>query len=163
MFISPVILNPRTFAFNTFDRLYEQGQASRLFHALTGGLFRKGQPVRHEMAVPTAGAEIRDLPLEMITAAPAVKEFDEKFRPLDLSIRNRWIACLLQAHAGEMQPVTVRRHGDGYQVVSGMLQVSVAKALGWNCVPVVVRDCPPHVNCRNSAHPSRPSIVRMYA
>lgn len=41
---------------------------------------------------------------------------------------------------GLLNPVTVRRSGNGYEVVAGMTRVTACKLLGWTIIPAIVRD-----------------------
>lgn len=42
---------------------------------------------------------------------------------------------------GMMQPLLVRRHEDGYQLIAGQRRLEAARRLGLDTVPVVVRQC----------------------
>ena len=49
------------------------------------------------------------------------------------------LADSLRAH-GLLQPVVVRRRGDGYELIAGHRRLEAAKQLGWTSIAAVVRD-----------------------
>jgi hypothetical protein len=67
-------------------------------------------------------------------------DFDRGFRPLRPELRGRWERVAdRMASGGRLEPVSLVRVGALYFVVDGHHRVSVARALGLEVVPAVVR------------------------
>src|SRR5512134_1397958 len=82
---------------------------------------------------PDVGAAAIDLPIDSIVANPNQprKDFDDKsLEDLAASLRQ----------SGLLQPVVVRRLGDGYQLIVGERRWRAAKLAGLDRVPAVVRE-----------------------
>jgi ParB family chromosome partitioning protein len=79
------------------------------------------------------GAAAVELPIDSITPNPRQprKDFDDKaLRDLSASLRQ----------SGVLQPVVVRRLGDGYQLVVGERRWRAAKLAGITRIPAVIRE-----------------------
>jgi ParB family transcriptional regulator, chromosome partitioning protein len=86
-------------------------------------------PERPEAGQQTVGVE--PIPLALLEGSPnnprrKVQQVDD----LAASI----------AEYGLLQPIVVRRQGDGYEVVAGHRRLAAVRSLGWTDVPAVVRD-----------------------
>lgn len=59
------------------------------------------------------------------------REFDEsELSELQASLKS----------SGLLQPITVRRAGDGYELISGERRLRAAARLGWSEIPAIIRD-----------------------
>ena len=79
-----------------------------------------------------AGALLQELPVSVITANPAQprEHFDEEsMGALAESIRE----------VGVLQPVLVREHGDGYELIAGERRWRAARRVGLQTIPAIVR------------------------
>jgi ParB family transcriptional regulator, chromosome partitioning protein len=79
------------------------------------------------------GAATVELPIDSITPNPQQprKDFDDKaLRDLSASLRQ----------SGVLQPIVVRRFGDGYQLVVGERRWRAAKLAGITRIPAVIRE-----------------------
>jgi len=84
-------------------------------------------------ATPEASAGAIEIPLDAIEANPQQprKDFDDKgLQDLAASLRQ----------SGFLQPVVVRRVGDGYQLIVGERRWRAAKLAGLTRIPALVRD-----------------------
>ena len=91
-----------------------------------------GQPSSPQ-APGSAGPSLREIPIDEIAPNPAQPRdvFDhDKLQELADSIRS----------VGILQPVVVRRHGAGYQLVMGERRVRAARLAGLRMIPALVRD-----------------------
>jgi ParB family chromosome partitioning protein len=82
-------------------------------------------------AVPAG--DYQRLPLTNIRPNPYQprREFDEsELSELQASLRS----------SGLLQPITVRRAGDGYELISGERRLRAAARLGWSEIPAIIRD-----------------------
>ncbi len=78
---------------------------------------------------PAMRAEM--LPVAQVTANPdQPRKSFEKIEELAESIREN----------GLLQPITVRPHGDGWQIIAGERRFRAITLLGWEEVPALVRD-----------------------
>lgn len=79
------------------------------------------------------GEELRDVPVAEIRPNPrqARRQFDEE--------KLRELAASIEEH-GLVQPVVVRPHGNGYELVSGERRWRAYQALGREFIPAVVRE-----------------------
>jgi ParB family transcriptional regulator, chromosome partitioning protein len=94
-----------------------------------GALLSASGPSAPEAAPPVA----IDLPIEAITPNPQQprKDFDDKsLRDLSASM----------SQSGVLQPVVVRRLGNGYQLIVGERRWRAAKLAGLTRIPAVVRE-----------------------
>ena len=96
-----------------------------------------GTEVTHEGAgpslAPVPGAEFTELPLESIVPNPRQPRqvFDEDdLAELEHSIRE----------IGVLQPVVVRRAGDGYELIMGERRLRASRSAGLATIPAIVRD-----------------------
>jgi ParB family chromosome partitioning protein len=80
-----------------------------------------------------APSEYQRLPLARIKPNPYQprREFDEtELAELQASLKA----------SGLLQPITVRRMGDGFELISGERRLRAATRLGWTDIPAIVRD-----------------------
>ena len=85
----------------------------------------------------TEGGERQDVSIELISVNPYQPRriFDEeKLMELTKSVREH----------GVIQPVLVRRMGDGYQLVAGERRLRAAKEAGMSVIPALVREMSDH-------------------
>ncbi len=86
-----------------------------------------------EVADPRTGSPVHEIELSRISPNPFQprREFaEEELKNLADSI----------AQSGLMQPILLRRHGDGYQIVSGERRFRAFRSLGRERIPALVRD-----------------------
>lgn len=78
-------------------------------------------------------SDYQRLPLTRISPNPYQprREFDEaELAELQASLKA----------SGLLQPITVRRAGDGFELISGERRLRAATRLGWSDIPAIVRD-----------------------
>lgn len=77
--------------------------------------------------------EVESLPIDEIKRNPYQPrlEFDEDHL--------RELADSIEEH-GVLQPIVVRRKGDGYELVAGERRLRACRLLGWTSVPAIVRE-----------------------
>jgi hypothetical protein len=84
---------------------------------------------------------VREIPLEAIkgtTEPNRAAQFDQDFRPSELT-RRRWQSVWLAFHRGAtLPPISVVQVGDAYAIRDGHHRVSVAKALGAPTIRAIV-------------------------
>lgn len=86
-----------------------------------------------EVADPKTGSPVHEIELARIEPNPYQprREFaEEDLKQLAASI----------AQSGLMQPILLRRHGEGYQIVSGERRFRAFRSLGRERIPALVRD-----------------------
>ncbi len=85
-------------------------------------------------ASPTASAsELQKIQLSRIRPNPFQprREFDpDEMKELEASLRS----------SGLLQPISVRRHGDSFELIAGERRVRAATNLGWTEISALVRD-----------------------
>ncbi|HJQ19772.1 MAG TPA: ParB/RepB/Spo0J family partition protein [Gemmatimonadaceae bacterium] len=82
---------------------------------------------------PPATSELQRLPIARIRPNPYQprREFDEsELAELQSSLKA----------SGLLQPITVRRGADGFELISGERRLRAATRLGWTDIPAIVRD-----------------------
>lgn len=93
-----------------------------------------GASLSTSTSVATAPAgDYQRLPLTNIRPNPYQprREFDEsELSELQASLKS----------SGLLQPITVRRAGDGYELISGERRLRAAARLGWSEIPAIIRD-----------------------
>lgn len=80
-----------------------------------------------------ASSELQKIPLSRIRPNPFQprREFDaNEMRELEASIRS----------SGLLQPISVRRHGESFELIAGERRARAASNLGWTEIPALVRD-----------------------
>ncbi|HEX2612853.1 MAG TPA: ParB/RepB/Spo0J family partition protein, partial [Fibrobacteria bacterium] len=86
-----------------------------------------------EVADPKTGSPVHEVELERIEPNPYQprREFaEDELKQLAASI----------AQSGLMQPILLRRHGEGYQIVSGERRYRAFRSLNRARIPALVRD-----------------------
>ena len=88
-----------------------------------------------EAPTPEERSALRELPLAQIRPNPYQPR--KEFRPEELAD----LEASLRA-SGLLQPVTVRRAGDGqgYELIAGERRLRAAGRLGWERIPAIVKD-----------------------
>lgn len=93
-----------------------------------------GASLSTSAAVATApSGDYQQLPLSSIRPNPYQprREFDEsELSELQASLKS----------SGLLQPITVRRAVDGYELISGERRLRAASRLGWTDIPAIIRD-----------------------
>jgi ParB family chromosome partitioning protein len=90
-------------------------------------------PSAQRRDVDEAAGDLRRIPLDQITANrfQPRHEFDEReLQELEASIRS----------SGLLQPVAVRRQGNGYELISGERRLRAVTRLGWSEIPAIIKD-----------------------
>jgi len=82
---------------------------------------------------PSAGSDVKRIPLSSIRANPFQPR--REFRPDELAE----LEASLRA-SGLLQPISVRRQGDAYELIAGERRVRAATNLGWSEIQAIVRD-----------------------
>ena len=90
-------------------------------------------PAASDTTAPTAAADIRRIPLSSVRANPFQPR--REFKPDELAE----LEASLRA-SGLLQPITVRRRGDAYELIAGERRVRAATNLGWSEIQAIVRD-----------------------
>lgn len=86
---------------------------------------------------------IRDVPLEKITGSVGrAKDFDRSFRPLNESLRERWVQILNLHRFTGWEPIVLYKVGDIYFVQDGHHRVSVARQVGVPSIEAHVLEYP---------------------
>jgi ParB family chromosome partitioning protein len=83
--------------------------------------------------LPTAGSDLQRITLSRIRPNPYQPR--RKFRPDELAE----LEASLKA-SGLIQPITVRRNGDAFELISGERRLRAATNLGWTEIQAIVRD-----------------------
>jgi ParB family chromosome partitioning protein len=84
-------------------------------------------------ATPTEGESLIEIPVDQIEANPHQPRKDFDFKSLGE------LAASIKA-SGMIQPVIVRRHADGYQLIAGERRWRAARQAGLERIPALVRD-----------------------
>ena len=84
-------------------------------------------------ASPNASSDLQRIPVSRIRPNPFQPRRD--FDPKDLED----LQASLRA-SGLLQPITVRRHGDAYELIAGERRLRAATNLGWTDISAVIRD-----------------------
>jgi len=90
-------------------------------------------PVTNIAAEPQPGEPVNEIPIDAIAANPFQprKRFDDaRLKELAESIKSD----------GVLQPVVVRRHNGGYQLIMGERRLQAARLAGVPSIPVVIRE-----------------------
>jgi ParB family chromosome partitioning protein len=82
---------------------------------------------------PAPAGDVRRIPLSTIRPNPFQPRRD--FRPDELAE----LESSLRA-SGLLQPISVRRRGDAYELIAGERRVRAATNLGWTDIQAIVRD-----------------------
>ena len=90
-------------------------------------------PTGSDLAAPAPAADIRRIPLSTVRPNPFQPR--REFRPDELAE----LEASLRA-SGLLQPITVRRRGDAYELIAGERRVRAATNLGWLEIQAIVRD-----------------------
>jgi hypothetical protein len=91
-----------------------------------------GQRDTGRQGPPAVGGPVIQVPLARIQLSAA-----QRAMPLDPDKTRRAIDRAQRA-GGSIEPLQLRRVGDGYRLVDGLRRLAVAQALGWETVPAVV-------------------------
>ncbi|HEV2641565.1 MAG TPA: ParB/RepB/Spo0J family partition protein [Candidatus Elarobacter sp.] len=92
-----------------------------------------GAPPQERTLTTEEQSALRDVPIAEIR--PNHYQPRKEFHPEELAE----LANSIRA-AGLLQPITVRRAGDAYELVAGERRLRAVRSLGWTKVPALVRD-----------------------
>lgn len=90
-------------------------------------------PTATDSAPSSSAADVRRIPLSSIRANPFQPR--REFRPDELAE----LEASLRA-SGLLQPISVRRRGDAFELIAGERRVRAATNLGWSEIQAIVRD-----------------------
>lgn len=82
---------------------------------------------------PAPASDLQRIPISRVRQNPFQprRQFDEsELAELEASLRQ----------SGLLQPITVRRHGDAYELIAGERRLRAATRLGWEEISAIVRD-----------------------
>jgi hypothetical protein len=133
MNIYPSFTNIRSYLSYQFSSLRRRALQDSLWATLSG---RKTKLAVFPEEAPAKSPNRRflgmqDIPLnEIIGTINRQRDFDHKFRPLNKSLRDRWVNTYLALEAEGWSPILVHKVGNNYYVEDGHHRVSVAQALG---------------------------------
>jgi hypothetical protein len=133
MSITPIVSNNRSNAFNVFEYQITQARINRFVSKLLGRSSGPSDQVNIKTNLPnkTQYLGVVDLLIEKIQRNNCkTNSYDREFRPLDESLRYRWIETYLSSQKNGILPITIYQRGNAYFVVDGHLRISVAKSLG---------------------------------
>lgn len=100
-----------------------------------------------------------DIPVEKIVGTiNRHGDFDHKFRPLNLYLRDRWVNVYLALERGEWPPILVHKVEDQYYVEDGHHRVSIAQALGITLIQANVWEYPCLAPDPKTCQPERSSV-----
>jgi hypothetical protein len=121
-----------------FERARRGYLAARVGRALKARRLSRTKPrdLGDVAAVFWHATRLRSIPLEAIVGTvDATTDFDAGFRPAAPRVSSRW-QSVARAHRGgrALPPITVVERSDGYYVLDGRHRVSVARALGHECI-----------------------------
>ncbi len=110
---------------------------------------------------------VNDISIEQIVGTMnRQSDFDNQFRPLKRSLRDRWINVYLTLAKEDWPPILVHKVGDCYYVEDGHHRVSVARVLGSKFIQAKVWEYPNLAvepkSCQ-SVHCAKRSSAKAYA
>ena len=97
---------------------------------------RLGRGLKALISVPDeapAGGELQRLPISRIRPNPYQPR--RTFNPEELAELEASLAA-----SGLLQPITVRRAGDAYELIAGERRLRAATNLGWTEIPALIKD-----------------------
>jgi hypothetical protein len=84
-----------------------------------------------------------DIPVEKIVGTMnRLSDFDHKFRPLNLNLRDRWVNVYLALERDSWPSILVHKVGENYYVEDGHHRVSIAQVLGMSFILANVWEYP---------------------
>jgi hypothetical protein len=97
---------------------------------------------------------VQDIPVhEIVGTINRQRDFDHKFRPLNKSLRDRWVNVHLTLQSSGWDPILVHKVGENYYVEDGHHRVSVAQKLGMTLIPAKVWEYPCQVRGQKRCEP----------
>ena len=109
---------------------------------------------------------VREIPLQEITGTVNRQhDFDHQFRPLNRSLRDRWVNVYLTLQSNGWDPILVHKVGETYYVEDGHHRVSVAQKLGMTCIPARIWEYPCQITLQDQGVPVpclEVSVVQAY-
>jgi len=93
-------------------------------------------------------------------------DFDNKFRPLNIHLRDRWVDVYLTFEREEWPAILVHKVGERYYVEDGHHRVSIAQALGLTFIQAKVWEYPSEVKQTKKCQPEpcpESSSAKVYA
>ena len=95
-----------------------------------------------------------NIPVEQIVGTISRhSDFDNKFRPLNRHLRDRWVDAYLTLERQGWEPILVHKVGENYYVEDGHHRVSIAQALGLTSIQAKVWDYPSQVKVAKKCQP----------
>lgn len=141
----PVLTNMRGFVSNQFHDLQMIARRESLWAKLIGkdnrlAIFPEQAP---EKSPNRRFAGIQEIPVEKIIGTlNRQSDFDQKFRPLSVNLRDRWISAYLAFDRGGWEPIVVHKAGEHYYIEDGHHRVSVARLRGMAFIQAKVWEYP---------------------
>lgn len=129
----PYLTNKRSALSDDFSRLQARALRSSLWPKLSG---KNARLEVFPQKSPEKGPNRRflgqkEIPLEQIIGTlNRQDDFDDQFRPLKPSLRDRWVNTHLTLESEGWSPILVHQVEDRYYVEDGHHRVSVARSLG---------------------------------
>jgi hypothetical protein len=143
----PVPTNIRSYLYHRFFTLRTNARRDFLWAKLTGKnteleLFPEEAP---EKSPNRNFIGTEEIPVEEIVGTMnRHSDFDNKFRPLNKHLLERWVNVYLSLERNGWPPILVHKVGDRYYVEDGHHRVSIAQALGMTFIPAKVWEYPCH-------------------
>ena len=162
----PHLTNKRSSLSDEFSRLQARALRSSLWPELTG---KKARLEVFPERTPEKSPNRRfigenEIPLEQIVGTlNRQNDFDDQFRPLKPSLRDRWVNTRLAHEREGWAPILVHKVGDHYYVEDGHHRVSVARYLGMAFIQANVWEYPTSMKqvqiCQTPKCPERSSAT----
>jgi hypothetical protein len=169
MNLYPSFTNMRGYLSHQFFTLRTNARREAFWARLTGrstklALFPEEAP---EKSPNRRFLGVEDIPLpQIIGTINRETDFDHRFRPLNKSLRERWVNAYLTLQREGWAPIVVHKVGESYYVEDGHHRVSVAQMLGQTSIQARVWEYPCLVrepkNCRPEPCPET-GPARVYA
>lgn len=141
----PYLTNKRSALSDDFSRLQARALRSSLWPKLSGKnarleVFPQKSP---EKSPNRRFLGQKEIPLEQIIGTlNRQDDFDDQFRPLKPSLRDRWVNTHLTLESEGWSPILVHKVEDRYYVEDGHHRVSVARSLGMAFIQANVWEYP---------------------
>lgn len=133
-------------ALQSFDDAYRRAWWGRLLRQLIGRssrLLSFADFQKYLVFSTPRDLGIQEVPLEKITGSVGrAKDFDRDFRPLNESMRERWVNILNLHQFAGWAPINLYKVGDIYFVEDGHHRVSVAHQVGIPIIEARVQEYP---------------------
>ena len=125
-------------AVDKFNHLYKQARLVNLWNRLT----RHPQTLlsyenMHPQSKGITGLDrgVQEIPVKSIVGSIyRAEDYDRQFRPLNSTLKNRWINVHMLTENSGWKPIIVHQFGNQYFVLDGHHRVSVARHSGWDTI-----------------------------